>query len=104
MVMLGLGTGGDVSYVGIGVGSFGVAGGSCDFRVGKFPRRGPAGRRGGKDDVRQVALLKFKRSRAATGRRHTLAVLSFRLTREAKVSEGRGSYVVGMKAQKWAKG
>ena len=64
-------------HVRTGFESFGVDGGSFDFLVRKFLRRGTVGRRGGKDEQRrQMTLLKFQKGRArATGRRHTLAVL-----------------------------
>jgi hypothetical protein len=68
-------------------------------------RRGPVGRRGGKDEQRRqmVHSSNFKK---VAGDRQTayLGRSAFRLTRGGRVFEGVGTYVVVMRGQKSAKG
>ena len=83
-------------------------GGSWDFLVCGFPRRGTVSRRGGGDEqrCRQMALLRYQKGRTRTRDRQTaqLGRSAFRLTREGEVFDGGRGYVVVTKGRKWAKG
>ena len=84
-------------HAGTGFGSFGVDGGSCDFLVCKFLRRGRAGKRGGNNEQRrQTATPQIsKRSRAGDRQTAHLGRSAFRLTREGEVFEQAAPMLLG---------